>query len=194
MICEDGYRVYRNGEKKICWKCKCDCGNEITVCGQELRNGDTQSCGCVKAERDQVFSKTHGESKTRLYHIWKRMRQRCNNANSSDYAHYGGRGIRVCDEWQNDYHAFRDWALSHGYIDQLTLDRIDVDGNYCPDNCRFVSMKAQSNNRTNSQVFEYNGEAHTIAEWAELTGIQYGTLYARLCINGWSTDKALTEL
>lgn len=165
----------------------------MTVSGQELRKGDTKSCGCIKSEMDLTRNKTHGESNTRLYRIWKRMRQRCNDVNSSDYSHYGGRGICVCDEWQNDYHAFRNWAMANGYNDQLTLDRIDVDGSYNPDNCRFVTMKTQSNNRTNNQAIEYNGETHTIAEWSDLTGIQYGTLYNRIYTYGWSPERALTE-
>ena len=131
-------------------------------------------------------------SKERLYRIWKRMRQRCNDPNSSDYSHYGGRGICVCDEWQNDYIAFRKWAISNGYTEQLSLDRIDVDANYCPENCRFVDMKTQCNNRTNSQFISYNGETHTIAEWSDITGIQYGTLYNRIVTFGWTPERALT--
>ena len=117
------------------------------------------------------------------------MKKRCSNPNNADYPHYGGRGIRVCDEWQS-YEKFRDWAISHGYSDNLTLDRIDVDGNYEPDNCRFVPMKVQQNNRSNNILLSYNGKQYTLAELAEETGVQYGTLYERVK-RGLSVEDAI---
>jgi hypothetical protein len=108
------------------------------------------------------------------------MRKRCNNKASADYRYYGGRGIRVCNEWLYDYAAFREWALSNGYADSLTIDRINVDGNYEPKNCRWVDFKTQSNNRSSNVVFEAGGEKHNIAEWSNILQIKYCTLYARL--------------
>jgi len=161
------------------WICQCDCGNTIVTTRQNLKKGDTRSCGCLKTETTKNRMMTHGDSKTVLYKRWKAMRKRCANPNNADYPHYGGRGIRVCDEWQ-DYRAFKEWALSHGYSDDLSIDRIDVDGNYEPNNCRFISMKEQCNNRSSNICVTYKGKNYTIAELAELTGIQYSTLYERV--------------
>lgn len=143
-ICPGGYR-------QVMWRCRCSCGNEKIVRGKTLRNGESRSCGCLQRELvGERASKHHGFG-TRLYHVWNSMRQRCNNPNQQSYHNYGGRGISICKEW-DDYNVFRNWALEHGYQDdavrgELTLDRIDVNGNYCPDNCRFVDMVTQANNK-----------------------------------------------
>lgn len=138
------------------WLCQCDCGKQTTVRGQLLRNGHTQSCGCLasekKAERIAKRNRTHGGTYTRLYPIWHSMNQRCCEPTHKFYKDYGGRGITVCDEWRNSFEAFRDWAMANGYDEtvqrgQCTLDRIDNDGNYEPSNCRWVSMKVQATNR-----------------------------------------------
>ena len=135
---------------------------------------------------------THGGSGTRLNKIYRAIKQRCNNPQNPAYENYGGRGITVCAEWLNSFEAFRDWALANGYRDDLTIDRIDNDGPYCPENCRWVTMKQQGNNRRSNRVLTYNGENHTITEWAELTGINLHTLMGRLYVRGWNVEKALT--
>lgn len=177
--------------KEILWACKCDCGNSASVNGQRLRNGETTSCGCYHRERVHEMSKTHGETKSRLYSIWKAMKRRCYGVNTKVYYRYGGRGITVCDEWRNDFVAFKTWALATGYQDGLTLDRIDNDKGYSPENCRWASYKEQANNTRRNHLVTCRGETHTIAEWAVMRGINDQTLRNRLGRYGWSVERAL---
>lgn len=144
---------------KICgltaWLCQCDCGKQTVVIGSELTKNHTKSCGCLRREQTIERMTSHGERHSRLYEVWKAMRQRCINPSSRSYKRYGGRGITVCDEW-NDYQVFRDWAMANGYDEnapngQCTIDRIDNDKGYSPDNCQWVDMKVQANNRSNSK-------------------------------------------
>jgi hypothetical protein len=124
----------------------CDCGNALVAISKNVINGRTQSCGCLRNTRVQEACTTHGASKSRLYQIWTRMKGRCGNPSSSDYDYYGGRGITVASDWL-EFQAFQDWALANGYDDALTIDRIDGNGNYCADNCRWISIEAQQRNR-----------------------------------------------
>lgn len=130
---------------KAYWKCVCDCGLTVVVCGNSLRSGNTSSCGCLRRETAQTTghkNAVHGEShgnRTRLYSIWCGMRQRCTNEKHHAYQLYGGKGVGVCSEWQT-YSGFKDWALSHGYRDDLSIDRIDPDKGYSPDNCRWITL------------------------------------------------------
>lgn len=121
----------------------------------------------------------HGGEPQKLYNAWCNMRRRCYEKKNHKYKNYGGRGIKICDDWLHDFCSFRDWALSNGYSETLTLDRVDVNGNYEPNNCRWVTQKTQQNNRSNNHRIEYNGEIHTMAEWAEITGISYRTIKDR---------------
>ena len=175
------------------WRCVCDCGKETVVRSQDLRNGHTKSCGCygleVSASHTPSFS-THKESRSRLYRVWIGMKGRCNNCENKDYSYYGGRGIKVCQEWDTSYEAFRKWALASGYQDALTIDRIDVNGNYCPENCRWVDMKTQMNNTRANRRITQNGETRTMAEWAERTGIAYETIRYR-ATSGKPADDVL---
>lgn len=185
-------RIMGNGDSRRAWLCMCECGNKVVATTLDLRKGDVKSCGCLKQELDAKRRTIHGEHGTHLHNVWCAMRRRCRNENSKDYIHYGGRGIKVCSEWDKDFTCFKNWALSNGYSEELTIDRINVDGNYEPNNCRWTSMKAQSNNRSNSRFVTYNGETHTIQEWSEILNIPYNTLYMRLK-NGWSVDRALNK-
>jgi hypothetical protein len=143
-------RMPNNANNKVVWRCKCDCGNEAVVIGSRLYTGKTVSCGCVKSEKTTERNTKHGYCGTRLYATRMNMISRCTNEKNRDYADYGGRGISVCDEWLNKdtgVAAFVEWALANGYQDGLTIDRIDVNGNYEPNNCRWVTMEKQSHNR-----------------------------------------------
>lgn len=138
----------RTKGKAILWQCKCDCGKIIYETRGNLLSGNVKSCGCERVRRIAQLNRTHGEShKTRIYRIWLNMKNRCNNAAGQDYDNYGGRGITVCEEWERDYVTFRDWALANGYDDKLSLDRIDNDKGYGPNNCRWATAKQQASNR-----------------------------------------------
>lgn len=123
------------------WVCKCDCGSIKIVSLCSLRKGESKSCGCLWQENHKKYGLKHGGCNTRLYQIWTDMKHRCNNPNESGYKYYGGKGIKVCEAWLNDFVAFRDWALSHGYRDDLTIDREDSNKDYYPENCRWITMK-----------------------------------------------------
>lgn len=169
---------YPSGEKFERWVCECDCGNTVYVIKKNLLNGNTQSCGCRRANSNKKRLTTHGGKGTRLYYIWLSMKDRCENPLNKNYKYYGAKGIRLCDEWHN-FATFREWAIQNGYKDNLTIDRIDVHGIYEYSNCRWVDRVTQANNRSNTIYIEYNGENHTCAEWSRILGIPYDTINNR---------------
>ena len=180
--------------KRVKWNCQCDCGNKTTVETCSLKSGTTKSCGCLRREMARQKAKehiTHGFARTRLYYIWADMKRRCYAKEREGYKDYGGRGIRVCDEWKNDFTIFKDWAFENGYNDELTIDRIDVNGNYEPSNCRWATWKEQANNKRNKTAIEFDGETHSLKEWSEITGIGASTIQKRLSKRGWSVEDAL---
>ena len=177
-------------QRNVVYECLCDCGNTCFVISRYLPNGHVTSCGCRK--RETQIPKTHGESKSRLYKIWRSMKYRCNNPASKDFRNYGGRGISVCVAWQSDFAAFREWALANGYKEGLSIDRIDVNGNYTPENCRWISSFAQHSNTRSNIYAEINGERHTVAEWCRILDLPHNAVRSRIS-RGISPEKALTE-
>ena len=172
-------RYYKTDDKKTFWLCECECGNEVIAEGYQIRKGYSKSCGCYTKERVGNLNKSHGKRNTHLYSIYTAMKSRCNNPNNATYVNYGGRGIKVCDEWDRDFQTFYDWAVTNGYKRELTLDREDVNKGYLPDNCRWVTMEAQQNNRRDNIHININGEVKTVSELAEEQGVPYNYIYSR---------------
>lgn len=168
----------------VFWNCVCDCGGKKIVRSDHLKRGFARSCGCLQKEtmdyyRHRFLTKNGKLSKEdRIYKIWCGMKKRCTNTMATKWNRYGGRGISICKEWE-DFFVFKEWALSNGYADNLSIDRIDNDGNYSPENCRWATAKEQSNNTSRNHVVTINGEPHTLSEWSAITGINAGTLWKR---------------
>lgn len=187
VICKD-QPIQKEDRKVYKWICKCDCGNTVSIRQSSLLSGATKSCGCI------TKNKKYGDiGKHRLKDIWHSMRERCENPNHKSYKHYGLRNIGVCEEWKDPdtgYIAFYNWAMNNGYKIGLTIDRIDVNGNYTPDNCRWISNLSQQRNKRTNRYVEYNGEVKCISEWAEIYNLKTDTLSYRLK-HGWDIEKAL---
>jgi hypothetical protein len=184
----DGTKIHH----RAYWKCRCECGQVKSICGHDLTTGYTKSCGCLRVNNGYRQLIKHGNSKIKLYYVYQSMKQRCNNKNHHAYKDYGGRGIKVCDEWVSDFTVFQDWAIKNGYKENagLSIDRINVNGNYCPKNCRWAIIDTQSNNKRSNKYLEINGERHSIAEWTKKLGGSASLIHARLR-KGWSIEQAL---
>lgn len=181
------YRLH-NTKGKTKWLCICECGNLSEVNYGSLVYGSTKSCGCLHKEGTHH---THNKSNTRLHRIWRNIKSRCYNSNKPDYQYYGARGITVCDEWHNDFMSFYNWAVNNGYDDTLTIDRIDVNGYYEPNNCRWVTMKQQSRNRRNIKQYTINGEQHCLSEWCKILGLNFSNVRTRIYSYHWPIERAL---
>ena len=162
------------------WLCRCDCGNEKVVFRGSLTSGDIISCGCYRQEHKHEFGRKHGMSRSTIYQVWSGMLQRCSNPHAENYNRYGGRGIKVCEEWKNNFESFYTWATTSGYVHGLTIDRIDTNGDYTPNNCRWVDRFTQQNNTRRNRHFIFNGISHTISEWARLLNVNRATLEYRI--------------
>lgn len=187
-----------NGNTYTQWLCKCDCGSEPRgVLTNALTSGRSLSCGCYGSEIRADFCKekfsTHNESKTRLYRIWTGIKKRCCNKSSYNYKDYGGRGICICTQW-NKFEIFRDWAMANGYQNNLSIDRIDVNGNYEPNNCRWVTRIVQANNRRSNRLFEIDGVVHTLAEWAKIYDLNYKHLYKLISTGKQTLQEILNSV
>ena len=188
-VLEFGYAKQQpSGRIYYFWKCQCECGNIKYVSTKGLRHGGTKSCGCI-------HPLINGLSHTRLHKIWHGMKRRCYSKTCKNYQHYGEKGVVMCDEWLGDdgFLKFYNWSMANGYSEDLTIDRINPEGNYEPSNCRWATKKQQSNNQRNTKRYEYNGKNLSLGEWADETGISRETLYSRVCRMHWPVERALTQ-
>nr|DAJ74779.1 MAG TPA: PVL ORF-50-like family [Caudoviricetes sp.] len=179
-----GHRIY--------YLCQCDCGNTHIAGRDGLLRGSIKSCGCYKKEfAKQSFSK-HNLTNHRLYNTWCHMKRRCYNPTDKAYKNYGERGICMCQEWKDNFENFYNWAISNGYKENLTLDRIDINGNYEPSNCRFATLKEQQNNKQNHFYITIYNRTQTLSEWCEEKNLNYGKILARIQ-SGWTIEDAFTK-
>lgn len=168
------------------WKCSCECGNTKVVNSNELRKGDTKSCGCYNSKKSSERLTTHGFSKEKLYKVYCSMKERCENKNNKSYKNYGEKGIRVCKQWKSDYVLFRDWAIENGYKPGLTIERINNYKNYDPDNCKFVTRYEQAQNKRNTL---YVGTTNlTLKKYCELNKISYSAVHSRMMKKKYYSD------
>ena len=180
--------VGRDNFRHVMWLCKCDCGNEVKVRGKDLRSGKQISCGCYK--RENISNITHGMSYTRVFRIWADIQQRCDNSNNKAYKYYGARGIVVCDEWKT-FEGFWKWAQLSGYADDLTIERIDVNGNYEPSNCKWIPFSKQARNTRRNRMITYNGENLPMVEWGERLGMGGSAIKSRID-RGYTEEEAVS--
>ena len=167
-----------NKDKETKWLCKCDCGKETVVFSANLLRNHTKSCGCLKFQQGRNIK--HGFSGTSLNGIFFGIKSRCYVKSCKEYKYYGGRGIKMCDEWLNNQKSFYDWAINNGYKKGLTIERINVNGNYEPNNCKWIERKEQSKNRRTNISITYNGETRILSDWSKIAGIDYRTIKDRI--------------
>ena len=176
------------------WLCKCDCGKEKIINGGHIGR-EINSCGClIKDVSKYKKYKTHQQSYTRLYRIWSGVKQRCLNPKASKYEHYGGRGITLCDEWKKDFKNFSIWAKEKGYHDKLTIDRIDVNGNYEPNNCRWITQQEQCENTRRNKKITYKGKTQNLKAWCRELDLNYNTIRSRFEKEKSSIEKLFRKI
>lgn len=174
------------------WLCLCDCGNKCIVHGTSLKTGNTTSCGCYKKENAQKLYSSVRQNDKGLYAVWNGIKQRCSNPNNISYHNYGGRGIKMCSQWEQNYEAFYNWAMNSGYKKGLEIDRVDNNGDYCPENCRWVSHYVQANNKRNIKLYTINGVTKSLPQWCREYNQEYYLVRQRVDKLHWSIIDALT--
>lgn len=189
--------LYRTNEqdkgRHYIWYCKCDCGKNTRATSINLKSGNTKSCGCTHSICNNSGITQHiGYSKTRIYRIWRDIKYRTTHNCEWVNHNYSEKGIKMCAEWESNSLAFYEWAIKAGYSDGLSIDRIDNNGDYTPENCRWVDQKTQCRNKSTNRLITYNGETRPFCEWAEVLGINYATLYRRIFRLGWDIERAFT--
>lgn len=190
VLCKAEDRHDKYGHNVYMWHCRCICGKEKDIYESNLIRGKSKSCGCIPRKLIAERTLTHGMTNTRLYQIWENMKKRCNNPNDPRYHRYGMRGIKVCREWESDFQTFYMWAMSSGYSDSMTIDRIDNDDGYHPGNCRWANCITQCRNRSSNLRITINGVTKILSEWCEETGIDRDLVSARIK-SGWDEEKAI---
>lgn len=180
-----------NDGKRTQWLCKCDCGKIFAVWSSALISGNTKSCGCAIIEINKKNFSTHNQSYTRLYRIWANIKTRCTNDKYNRFCDYGGRGITICNEWL-EFENFYNWAMSNGYNNTLTIERVNNNANYEPSNCIWTTMAEQSTNKRSNLLFTYKNKTLCLKQWAKELNIDYILLYNRIVKRKWSFDKAIT--
>lgn len=190
-------KIVKSGKRyRYYWICKCECGGEIEVRTDCLTSKTTRSCGCLHKEsaiENVKVNHKHKMTGSRLYHTWNQLKGRCYNKSNNCYYRYGGRGIQVCDEWRNDFESFYNWSIQNGYNENLTIDRINNNGNYEPNNCRWATNKTQCRNRRTNVIVHYGGRDITLIELSEIVGLKYTTLHARYQ-KGYSIDDMIKPI
>lgn len=184
-------RVENSSSRKARWLCQCECGNFTEVSGDNLRNGNVKSCGCLIADKNKQRA-THRKSNIRLYNIWRNMKARCNCKTHHRYKDYGARGINIYNEWKN-FENFYEWAIQNGYQENLTIDRIDNNGNYEPNNCIWIPLSKQAYNKRDSLLFDINGEQKCLAEICKEYNVKYTTIYRRITIGKMNIQDAINK-
>jgi len=203
-VLEEAEPLIGRRDKRRAYLCKCECGTKRIVSAKALTSNKSLSCGClpreILLEKATKYANVPEHSYNRLYGIWIGIKKRCTQPYCSTYKNYGGRGIEICDDWKDNFQAFYDWAINSGYKEdtlpngknRLTIDRIDNEGNYCPENCRWVEIQIQSNNKRTNHYLEFNGKTQSISSWSKETGIPASAITQRINKWGWSAEKALT--
>jgi len=192
-------RAGRDGKGNFLWECQCECGNITLVSGTKLKRGETRSCGCLRYDALRQSNLKHGQAcggvRSKEYKVWSNIKARCYSSSNTSYPNYGGRGIQVCDRWLDPEHGFENFFQDMGSIPSLkhSIDRIDNNGDYCPENCRWVTKKEQANNRRTNINIKFNGLTRTLKQWSEIMGIDYKCLWFRIVRYGWTPERALTE-
>lgn len=193
IIIKGPYKKLYNTKYKLVVLCKCSCGNIKEILHQSILQHKTKSCGCYHKERNKEVQTTHGLRKHSIYAIWKSMKQRCYNFKNKGYKNYGKRGIKVCQEWLDNFQTFYDWAIQNGYKKGLSIERKENNGNYCPENCKWASKQEQANNtRSNNRIYAFN-ETKTLMQWSKDSrcNVNYDCLKRRIIL-GWDSEKAIT--
>jgi len=178
-----------NKNGKTMWLCKCDCGNLTESSCNKLTTGSKLSCGCYKLDRIKEASTKHSGKGTPLYNVWRGIKERCYCPNDKAFKYYGGKGIEVCAEWKNNFETFKKWAEENGYKQGLTIDRLDNDKNYEPTNCRWATMREQSNNKSNISKYELDGKLYSLRDLSEKFNLPIDVLYYRLKRAKWSIER-----
>lgn len=183
----------KSNNGSVLWRCQCECGTICDVCESSLHLDKSTNCGCKRKAKNKLNATTHGLSETPLYKIWQGMKDRCYNHSHTSYENYGGRGIKMCDEWKNSFETFYSWAMNSGYEHGLTIERMNNNEGYAPTNCKWATNLEQANNKRNNHKITYNGKTMTIAQWSKFLGVTPGCITNRIARGDTETEAVSTS-